>query len=98
MDIALHRADHHLAHARCAGFDQKRAQDGHPGFHGVGGHEDFRHEQDAVAKIDADDAHALYQGLCQDAIGCPATPEQDVDALFDFVFQTVIEIVMHLLH
>ena len=72
VDVALDRADHHLSHFRRAGLGQQRAQDRHAGFHGVGGEQDFGDEQDAVAKILADDAHALDQGLGEHAIGAPS--------------------------
>jgi hypothetical protein len=49
-----------------AGLDQQRAQDEHAGLHRVGRQQHFRHEQDAVAEVDADDAHALDQRLGQD--------------------------------
>jgi hypothetical protein len=61
VDVALDGADHHLAHFRRAGGGQQRAQDRHARLHRVGRHQHFRHEQNAVAEIDADDAHALDQ-------------------------------------
>ena len=76
---------------------EQRAQDRHAGLHRVGGHQHFRHEQDAVAKIDADDAHALDQRLGQHVVGRPAALEQDVHAVLDLLLQAVIEIVVHLL-
>ena len=56
VDVALDGADHHLADLRRPGLDQQRAQDRHAGLHRVGGQQHLRHEQDAVAEIDADDA------------------------------------------
>ena len=70
----------------------------HARLHGVGGQQHFRHEQDAVAEIDADDAHAFDQRLGQHLVGRPAAAEQDVDAFLDLFLEAVIEIVMHLLH
>ena len=59
-------------------------------------HQHFRHEQDAVAEVDPDDAHALDQRLGQHVIGNPVALEQDVDALFDLFLEAVVEIVVHL--
>jgi hypothetical protein len=87
-----------LPMARRAGGGQQRAEDEHAGLHGVGGQQHFRHEQDAVAEIDADDAHAFDQRLGQHLVGRPAAFEQDVHALLDLFLQAVIEVVMHLLH
>ena len=81
VDVALDRADHHLADLGRAGLGQQRAQDRHAALHRVGGQQHLGHEQDAVAEIDADDAHALDQGLGQHVVGLPAALEQDVDAL-----------------
>ena len=97
VDVALDGADHHLAEARRAGGDQQRPQDGHAGLHRIGGEQHFGHEQDAIAEIDADDAHALDQRLGQDLVGRPAALEQDVDRLLDLFLEAVIEIVMDLL-
>ena len=96
VDVALDGADHHLAHLRRAGGDQQRAQDRHSRLHRVGGHQHFRHEQDAVAEIDADDAHALDQRLGQHVVGRPAAVQQDAHAVLDLLLQAVIEIVVHL--
>ena len=75
-----------------------RAQDRHAGLHRVGGEQHLRHEQDAVAEILADDAHALDQRLGEHVIGRPLALQQDVDAFLDFFLQPVIEVVVHLLH
>ena len=98
MDVALDRADHHLADRRRAGFGEQRAQDEHAGLHGVGGQQHFGHEQDAVAEVDADDAHALDQGLGQDLVRRPTALQQDMHALFDLLLEAIVEIVVHLLH
>ena len=97
MDIALNRADDHRAHRGRAGFGQQRLEDGHARLHGVGRHQHFGNEQNAVAEIDTDDAHAFHQGLGQDIIGSPVAAEQDVDAFDDLIVETVIKVVMHLL-
>ena len=76
---------------------EQRAQDGHAGLHRIGGEQHFRHEQDAVAEIDADDAHALDQTFGQGLVGGPAALEQDMDALFDLFLEAVIEVVVNLL-
>src|SRR3546814_19571629 len=46
----------------------------------------------------ADEPHALDQRLGQDVIRGPAAPEQDVHRLDDLVLETVVEVVVHLLH
>ena len=56
VDVALDRADHHLADRRRPGLGEQRAQDRHAALHRVGGEQHLGHEQDAVAKVDADDA------------------------------------------
>lgn len=98
VNVALDGSDHHLAEFRCAGFGQKRTQDRHAGLHRIGRQQHFRHEENAVAKIDADDAHALDQCLGQHVIGCPAAFQEDVRRFLNLLLQTVIEIVMHLLN
>ena len=98
VNVALDGADDHLADLGRAGLGQERTQHDHAGLHRIGRHQDFRHEQDAVAKIDADDAHALDQGLGQDVVGRPAAlASRMLHALDDLVRQAVIEVVMHLL-
>ena len=98
VDVALDGADHHLALLGRAGGGEQRAQDEHAGLHGVGRQQHFRHEQDAVAEILADDAHAFDERLGQHLVGHPAALEQDVGAFLDLFLQPVIEIVVHLLH
>ena len=45
----------------------------------------------------ANDGHPRDQGLGQDVIRCPAAFQQDVHTFFDFFFQTIIEVIHHLL-
>ena len=97
MDVTLDGADHHLADLGRARLGQERTQHMHAGLHRIGGHQHFRHEQDAVAEIDADDAHALDQRLVQHFLGRPAALEQDTRPLLDLRAHTVIEVVVHLL-
>ena len=61
VDVALDGADHDLADRLDAGFGEQRAQDCHPALHGICGEQDLGYEQDAVAEVDADDAHAFDQ-------------------------------------
>ncbi|ESY73500.1 hypothetical protein X743_11370 [Mesorhizobium sp. LNHC252B00] len=98
VDVALDGADHHLALLRRAGGGEQRTQDEHPGLHGVGRQQHFGNEQDAVAKILADDAHAFDQRFGEHLVGRPAALEQDVGAFLNLFLQPVIEIVVHLLH
>jgi hypothetical protein len=77
--------------------DKQRAKDGHSCLHRVGGKQHFRHEKDAIAEINADDAHAFDEGFRQNLVGGPAAPQQDVDALHHLFLEAVIEVVMDLL-
>ena len=97
MDVALDRADHHLADGPGAGLGEQRAQDLHAALHRVRGQQHLGHEQDAVPEVDADDAHALHQGLVEDPLRAPAPPEQEVGRLRDLLLETVVEVVVHLL-
>ena len=96
VDVALDGSDDHAADGLGPGLGQKRAQDGHARLHGVGGQQHLGHEQDAVAEVDAHDAHPLHQGLVQHLVGGPAPVEQDSGALVDLLGQAVIKIVVHL--
>ena len=77
VDVALHGADHDLADALGAGLGQQRSKDRHARLHRVRGQQHLRNEQDAVAEVDADDAHALDQRVVQDALGRQPRSEQD---------------------
>ena len=96
VDVALHGADHDLADRLHAGLGEQRPQDRHARLHRVGGEQHLGHEEDAVAEVDADDAHPLDERLVQDVVGGPAAAEQEVGALGDLVGQAVVEIVVHL--
>ncbi len=78
------------------GLGEQRAQDRHAGLHRVGGEQHLGDEQDAVAEVDADDAHALDERVVQHLVGRPAALEQDVRALDDLVGEAVVEVVVHL--
>ena len=80
-----------------AGLGEERAEDRHAGLHRVGGEEDLRHEQDAVAEVDADDLHPGDQRVIEDPGGRPATAQQDVGPLDDLGRHAVVEVVVHLL-
>ena len=97
VDVALDGADDDLADRFGPGLGQERTQDRHPPLHRVGGHQDLGDEQDAVAEVHADDAHALDEGLVEHARGAPAAPEEEVRALLDLLLEAVVEIVVHLL-
>ena len=97
VDVALDRADHHLADLLGTGLGQQGTQDDHAGLHGAGRQEDLRHEEDAVAEVDSHDPHAFDQGLGQNIIRHPAAFEQNIHALFDLFLETVIEVVHYLL-
>ena len=87
VDVALHRSDYHLAHAGRAGFRKQGLQDRHPRLHGIGGQKNLGHEQDAIAKVVADNFHAANQGFGQNAVGFPAAFQKDVGAFLDLFFQ-----------
>jgi hypothetical protein len=98
VDVALDRADHQLALLGRAGGGEQGAQDRHPGLHRIRREQHFRDEEDAVAKILADDPHAFHQRLGQHLVGRPAALQQDVGAFLDLLLEPVVEIVVHLLH
>ena len=98
VDIALDRADHHLALLGCAGFSQERAQDGHPRLHRVGRHQHFGNKQDAIAEINPDNGHALNQGFGQDTVGRPAAFKEDIDRFNDFILKTIVKVIICLLY
>ena len=75
---------------------EQRAENRHAGFHRVRREEHFGHEQDPVAKVDADDAHGLDQRFVEDLVGSPTAPEQQVGAFHDLGPEPVVEIVVHL--
>ena len=97
VDVALDRPDDDLADGLRAGLGEQRAEDLHAGLHRVGGEQDLRHEQDAVAEVDADDLHARDQRVVEDLGRREAAPEQDVRALDDLVLHAVVQVVVHLL-
>ena len=97
VDVALHRADDDLADRLDAGLGEQRAQDLHAALHGVGGEQHLGDEQDAVAEVDADDAHAFDERLVQHLLGAPAALQEDVRGLFDLGFQPVVQVIVDLL-
>ena len=80
-----------------AGLGQQRPEDFHPALHGIRREQNLRHEQDAVAKVDADDAHAFDQRIVEHALGRPAARQEDVRRLLDLGLEAVVEVVVHLL-
>ena len=80
-----------------AGLGEERPQDRHAGLHRVRREQDLGHEQDAVAEVDPDDAHALDQRVVEDLVRAPATAEQDVRPLHDLGRHAVVQVVVHLL-
>ena len=74
------------------GQQQARLEQRHAGLHGVGRHQHLRHEQDAVAEVDTDNAHAFHQALGQDLVRSPAALKQDVHTFFDLFFQATSSI------
>ena len=96
VDVALHRADDHLADRFCAGLGQQRPQNGHAGLHRVGRQQHLGDEQDAVAEVDADDPHPLDQRVVEHPVGAPTAVEQNGGAFEDLVGETVVQVVVHL--
>ena len=97
VDVALHRADDDLADRLGAGLGEQGAQDRHPRLHRVGREQHLGDEEDAVAEVDADDAHPFDERFVEHPVGAPAAVEQDRRALDDLVGQAVVEVVVHLL-
>ena len=77
---------------------KQRTQNEHAALHGVCSQQYFGDEQNAVAEVDTDDAHAFNQCLGQDIVWCPAAFQQDMYGFLDFLLQAIIKIVMHLQH
>gem|GEM_PF-6812572 len=98
VNVALDGTNHHLALLRRAGGGKQRAQDVHPSLHRVGREQNFRHEQDAITKVDANDPHAFNESLGQDVVGGPSAFEKNPGAFLDFLLQPVVKVVVHLLH
>mmetsp|Transcript_5755 Transcript_5755/g.10013 ORF Transcript_5755/g.10013 Transcript_5755/m.10013 type:complete len:234 (+) Transcript_5755:258-959(+) len=96
MNVAFHRANHHLADTRRAGFDQQRLEDRHAALHRVGGHQDLGHEKDTVAEVITNDGHAPHQCLGQDTVGLPLALEQDIHTFLNLFLEAVVEVVEHL--
>ena len=71
VDVALHRADDHRADRLRAGLGEERTQQRHAGLHRVGGEQHLGHEEDAVAEVDADDAHTLDERFVEHALRPP---------------------------
>ncbi len=97
VNVAFDGSDDNFADRLHTGFRQQRAQDFHSALHRVRGQQDLRNEQDAVAKIDADDAHAFHQSVVQHALCRPAPLQEDASGFFDFGLQSVVQVVMDLL-
>ena len=71
----------------------------HAALHGVGSPSNtLRHEQDAVAEIDADDLHAADQRFVQHLVRSPAPVQQQLRPFDDLIPETVVQVVVHLLH
>src|SRR4029077_17964029 len=83
---------------RYAGLGEQRAQDLHSALHGVGSEQHLGHEQNAVAKIDADDAHSLDEGVVQRLLGVPAALEKEPRGFLDLSPQAVLEVIVHVLY
>jgi hypothetical protein len=75
---------------------QERTEDMHPALHGVGRKQYLRDEQDAVAEVDAYDAHSFNERFVEHLLRGPTAAEQLVGAFGDLVAEAVIEVVMHL--
>ena len=97
VNVALNGTDHHLADLRRAGLGEQRTKQNHARFHCVGRHQHFWNEQNTIAEIDADDAHAFDERLRQNVVRRPFTAKKNVDTVNNFLAQTIIEVIMHLL-
>src|ERR1700728_2561553 len=94
--ISPYGADDDLADRLNAGLGQQRAQNLHAALHRVGRQQHLGDEQDAVAEIDADDAHAFHQRIGQHLLRGPAPSEKDAGGLLALLLEAVVKIVVHL--
>ncbi len=96
MDIALHRANDHLAHGLRPGCDQQGFENRHAGLHGVGSQKHFGDEENAVPEVNSHNGHSRHQRFVQSTRRRPAPTQKDSSAFIDFFGQTIIEVVVHL--
>ncbi len=61
--------DDELALLGRTGSGQQRAEDEHPRLHGVRGQEHLGHEENAVAKVLADDPHTFHEASVRTLYG-----------------------------
>ncbi len=66
VEVALDRADHHLAEGRHILGDQQRLQDLDAGVHGTRGQQHLGQEDLVSAELATDDVHAREQALVKD--------------------------------
>ena len=97
MDIPFHGADYDTADRFRPGFRQQGSEDTHTTLHRVGRHQNFWDKKDAVAKINTDDPHPLHECLREHFIGRPTPLQQDIGSFYDLFFQSIIEVIVHLL-
>ncbi len=97
VNVALYSADNHLADAGRPGGDQQRLQNGHARLHGVRRQQHLRHEQNSIAEIDADYAHAFHKSFGQNLVGRPPALEKNSDSNLNLLFEAIVKIVVHLL-
>jgi hypothetical protein len=95
VDVALDSADHHAADLLRAGLGQHRAQDAHARLHRFGRHQHFRHEEDAVAEVGADDLHACHQPAREHVVRRLAAAQRLAHLGLDLSSQPVVEIFLH---
>ena len=62
---------------RCAPVSASSGRHRHAGLHRVRGEQHLGHEEDPVPEVDADDTHALDEGVVQHPVGRPSALEQD---------------------
>ena len=98
MDVAFHGTDDHGAHWLRTRLRQQGSKNSHTTFHSIRGKQYFRHEQNTVPEVDTDNRHPIDQRLSKHLLSGPATIEENLRALLDFLFQSVIQVVVHLQH
>ncbi len=98
VDVALDRADDHLADLRRAGLGQQRPQDEHAAFIALAASSTSGTNRMPSRKSIPTIRHALDQRLCQRFIGSSSRASAGCGPPPRSLLEAVIEVVMHLLN
>ena len=96
VDVALHGTDDHGAHWLRTRLRQQGSENSHTPFHSICGEQHFRYEQDTIPEVDTDNCHTIDQRLSKHLLSGPASIEENLRTFLDFLFQSVIQVVVHL--